>query len=85
MALRNVQRVTFSIPVIVVKKLSLSVPKNKRSKFVAEAIIKNLSSKTHEVITLEEVHAFWDNLANRSKRKTNKTAVELVREDRLSH
>jgi len=85
MALRNVKRITFSLPSVVIKKMELSVPKSKRSKFVAEAIIKNLSSKTHEVVTLEEVHEFWENLANKFKRKSNKTAVELVREDRLSH
>ncbi len=85
MALRNVKRVTFSIPAIVMKKLEISVPKNKRSRFVAEAITKNLSAQSHEVVTMEEIHEFWDNLANKYKRKSGKTAVELVREDRKSH
>lgn len=85
MALRNVQRVTFSLPTVLVKKMEQKIPKNKRSKFVAEAISKNLSVQSHEVVTMEEIQEFWENLAKRYKRKSKKTAVQLVREDRASH
>ncbi|MFA5829061.1 MAG: hypothetical protein WC843_00995 [Candidatus Gracilibacteria bacterium] len=83
MALKNVQRVTFSIPKTIIRKLEINIPKNKRSKFIAELIEKNLEKK--ETITLEEVSGFWDNIAKHYQPKIKKTAVELQREDRLSH
>ena len=83
MPLKNVRRVTFSIPKATILKMELVIPKSKRSKFVAEAIAKSLPQE--HGVTLEEVEKFWRDLAAKSPRKTNKTAVELVREDRLSH
>lgn len=83
MALKNVQRVTFSLPKTTFLKLEINIPKSKRSKFLADLIEKNITSK--EVVTYEEVDAFWTNLAQKCPNKTNKTAVELLREDRASH
>jgi len=83
MALKTVRRVTFSLPKTTVMKLELRIPKNKRSKFVAEAIEKTLVKP--EEVTLEEIHEFWTNLAKKCPRKSKKTAVQLVREDRNSH
>lgn len=45
--------------------------------------LKNL--KKEAKLTPQEEKAFWINLAQKTPRKTNKTAVELLREDRLSH
>lgn len=84
MASRNFKRVTFSLPKTTILKLEMSIPKNKRSKFVAELIDRKCKSKKEE-ITFEEYCKFWDDLAKNSSRKTNKTAAELVREDRQSH
>lgn len=83
MALRNVQRYTVSLPKTTVIKLEIAVPKNNRSKFIAEQIEKGLAKK--DIITLEDIHEIWSNLAKKYPRKTKKTAVELQREDRLSH
>ena len=83
MSLKNVKRVTFSLPKITVKKLELTIPKNKRSKFVAECIEKNLPGEGN--LTLEEIGRRWDELADMAPNKTKKSAVELVREDRQSH
>ena len=83
MALKNVERRTYSFPKTTILKFEMSIPKNKRSKFLADLIEKNVQRK--EAVSLEEVHQFWANLRKNSKRKTNKTAVELIREDRLSH
>lgn len=83
MALKNVQRVTFSLPTNTIRKLEITIPKNKRSKFIAGLIENNL--KNREMVTLESIHEFWKNLAAKCPRKTNKTAVDLVREDRKSH
>ncbi len=83
MALKNVKRITFSLPKTTLRKLEIHVPKNKRSKFIAQLIEKNFSKK--EIVTQEEVNEFWDNLAKKITRTTGKTAVELQREDRLSH
>lgn len=81
--LKNVQRITFSLPKTIIQKLEINVPKSKRSKYVADLIEKSLQNK--EMVTLEEIQEFWSNLAKSCPRKTNKTAVELQREDRLSH
>lgn len=81
MPLINFQRITFSLPKATVLKLELNVPKNKRSKFVASLIEKDLNDQLKE----EETHKFWSEMAKHYKPKTKKTAVELVREDRLSH
>jgi len=83
MGLKTVQRVTFSLPIVTVRKLEDSVPKNKRSKFLAELIEKNLPG--NELVTLEDIDRIWDELADSAPNKTNKTAVQLVREDRESH
>ena len=83
MALRNVSRVTFSLPKAIIIKMELNIPKNKRSKFVAESIEKNLAKK--DEMSLQEIHKIWDKLANMAPDKTKKTALEIQREDRLSH
>ena len=85
MALKTVKRSTFSLTKATLLKLEMSIPKSKRSKFVDESIIKNLSTQATKGVTLKEVTIYWKSLANRTKRKTNKSGVELVRADRLSH
>lgn len=86
MSLKTVQRVTFSLPKSTIKKLEAHVPKNKRSKFIAEIIEKNIPQKEKEV-TFEEVSDFWDRLADQYplKEPLNKSSEELIREDRSSH
>ncbi len=81
--MNNYKRVTFSIPKITYLKLEISIPKNKRSKFVAEAVEKKLSTK--QIVTYEEVSKLWDDLAKKFPNRSKKTAVELIREDRASH
>lgn len=85
MALKNVRRVTFSLPKVTLKKLEIAVPKNKRSKFIAEIIEKKLSNQQN--ITDNQTEKFWKDLAKKypDKISNKKTAVELVREDRASH
>ena len=83
MPLKTVKRVTFSLPKATILKLELRIPKNRRSKFVAEAIEKTLVEP--KKVTLEEIHEFWTNLARKCPNKSKKTAVQLVREDRNSH
>ena len=83
MALKNVKRYTISLPKTTIKKLEMNIPKNKRSKYIAELIEKNLSKK--EIVTLEEVEEFWHRLAKQSPDLTKKSALEMQREDRLSH
>ena len=83
MALKTVKRVTFSLPKATLIKLEMRVPKNRRSKFVAQSIENSLPGPKEK--TFEEVCRFWDDLANSVKRKNKKTAVEMQREDRLSH
>lgn len=83
MALKNVQRVTFSLPKGTILKLEMKIQKNKRSKYIAELIDENLSANGES--TLEDEILFWKRLAASAKNKTDKTAVELVREDRNSH
>gem|GEM_PF-2166200 len=84
MPLKTVKRVTFSLPKATLIKLELRVPKNKRSKFIAELIEQKCKAKKEE-ISFEAYCRKWDELAKKHIRKTNKTAVELVREDRESH
>lgn len=83
MALKNVQRVTFSLPKKVVLKLAMNIPKSKRSKFVADLIEKNMPQV--ETVSLEEIQEFWKNLGSRVPDKTKKTALQLQREGRLNH
>lgn len=83
MALKNVQRVTFSLPKITINILERKIPASKRSKFIAELIEKEL--RKSEMVTLEDIHEFWGNLAKQYKPKVKKSAVEMQREDRLSH
>jgi len=83
MALKSVRRVTFSLPKTILLKLEVSIPKNKRSKFVAESIEKNLNKG--KKTTLKEIHEFWSALAARVPDRSGKTALEMQREDRLSH
>ncbi len=83
MALKNVKRITFSLPKITIHKLELKIPASKRSKFVAELIEKELG--TSEIITQEDINEFWHNLAKEYNPKVRKSAVEMQREDRLSH
>lgn len=57
MALKNVRRVTFSLPKTTIYKLKISVPKNKRSRFVADLINKNIPEKEQDIKpTLAEIH-----------------------------
>lgn len=83
MALKTVKRVTFSLPKATLIKLELRIPKNKRSKFVAESIEKSLTKD--KKVTLKEIHEFWSRLADRIPDRSAKTALEMQREDRLSH
>jgi hypothetical protein len=80
MALKNVQRITFSLPKATVLNLEMKIPKNKRSKFLADLINNNLKRTT--AISLEEEIEFWERLSASAENKTEKTAVELLREDR---
>lgn len=86
MTLKTVKRITLSLPKSTIQKLEQNVPKSKRSKFVAEALEKQLFNKTQEV-TFEEVSNFWDTLAHKYplKEPLDKTSEELIREDRMSH
>jgi metal-responsive CopG/Arc/MetJ family transcriptional regulator len=84
MPLKNVKRVTFSLPKVTIMKLEIAVPKNKRSRFVAELIDTELSDKNGKSISQEDTDRFWDALAN-TPSCTKKTALELQREDRASH
>jgi metal-responsive CopG/Arc/MetJ family transcriptional regulator len=83
MALKNVQRYTISLPKTVVRILEINVPKNKRSKFIAELIEKNLISNKGP--SLEETQQFWIDFNNTYPDKNKKNALEMQREDRLSH
>lgn len=83
MALKSVQRVTFSLPKTTVLKLEMRIPKNKRSKFIAKIIEDGLDEKITG--TFKEYCDFWDNLAGSAIIKSNKSAVEIIREDRASH
>lgn len=83
MPLRTVQRVTFSLPKITIKKLEIAIPKSKRSKFISKAIEEKLAKKTE--ISLEETMKIWDELAGKHPYKGKKTAIEMIREDRASH
>jgi metal-responsive CopG/Arc/MetJ family transcriptional regulator len=83
MALKNVKRVTFSLPKATVIKLEMRVPKNKRSKFIAKIIDSGLDEK--KPMTFKEYCHFWDEIAGSALVKTRKTAVDLIREDRASH
>lgn len=88
MALRNVQRVTFSLPSVLVKKMEAAVPKNKRSKFVAQAIMKNIAAQKEGVISLEETRQYWENFwkkYNIQPSKKGESIVEWLRKDRDSH
>lgn len=88
MALRNVQRVTFSLPNVLVKKMEAAVPKNKRSKFVAQAIMKNIAAQKEGVISLEETRQYWENFRkkyNIQPAKKGESVVEWLRKDRDSH
>ncbi len=88
MALRNVQRVTFSLPNVLVKKMEAAVPKNKRSKFVAQAIMKNIAAQKEGVISLEETSQYWENFRkkyNIQPAKKGESVVEWLRKDRDSH
>lgn len=86
MALKTVKRVTISLPKSIIQKLEVQVPKNKRSKFIAEAVKKQLES-TQKEITLEEVNDFWEKLANKYplKEPLEESSEEMIRKDRMSH
>ena len=86
MALKTVKRVTISLPKSTVQKLELQVPKNKRSKFIADAVEKQLE-KTQKDVSLKEVNDFWRNLANEHplKEPLTETSEEMIRKDRMSH
>ena len=83
MPLKTVKRVTFSLPLVTVKKLEIAIPRKKRSKYVAQLLEAQFVKK--DEVTLKDIHDFWHNLAKRCPKKTGKTALELQREDRLSH
>lgn len=115
MTLKNVERVTFSLPKTIIVKLEMKIPKSKRSKFIADLIGKKLEEEFEEAFimvdgewqeifdvipdtksdsnysmedkyeTLDEVHEFWDGFRKKYKSKTDKSSLELIREDRASH
>ncbi len=83
MALKNVQRVTFSLPKSTIYKMEIKIPSSKRSKFIAHLIEKELQ-KT-KIVTAEDVNMLWDSFAEAYKPKKHQSALEMQREDRLSH
>ena len=86
--LKTVERVTISLPTVLVKKIKLQIPKNKRSKFIAEGIVINFARKQENTTTLAQTHQFWENFRKKHKiklAKNSKSIVELVRADRISH
>ena len=115
MALKNVERVTISLPKATIVKLEMKIPKNKRSSFIADLIEKRLHQEFEEAFimvdgewqeifdvipgtksdssysmedkyeTLEEIREFWDHFRKKYKPKTDKSSLELIREDRASH
>lgn len=86
MALKNVKRYTISLPKTVIVKLEARIPKSRRSKFIAATIAKELDSM-EEKITLEETERFWDELNEKYPllEPMDKSVVEMLREDRMSH
>ncbi len=86
MALKNVQRYTLSLPVTIVQKLEVRIPKSKRSKFIAEIIEKELAKKNTRV-TFEEIDNFWTQLNKKYplKKPVTQSTEEMIREDRMSH
>lgn len=80
--LQNVQRVTLSLPHAVIFQLETSIPKNKRSKFIADLIEKSLGELKRSP---EEVQTFWSSFAEKYPSQTTLSAQELVRNDRSSH
>lgn len=115
MALKNVERVTISLPKATIVKLEMKIPKSKRSKFIADLIDEKLHEESEEAFlmvdgqweeilditpdeknnsnysaedkyeTLEEIESFWENFRKKYKSKTDKSSLELIREDRASH
>lgn len=83
MALKNVERVTLSLPKITIRKLEISIPKSKRSKYIADLIERDL--KNRKSVSIEEIDSFWGNLAKQYRPEQKKSAVELQREERSSH
>jgi metal-responsive CopG/Arc/MetJ family transcriptional regulator len=83
MSAKNFQRVTFSFPKTTILRLEMAIPKNKRSKFIANLIEKNLEPERN--LTLEDIDRLITNITNKSSRKTKKSAVQLQREARLMH
>lgn len=85
----NFQRVTFSLPKQTILKLEIHVPKQKRSKFIAELIEKSFEEEAEKISnkfeTLEGIQEFFKEINKKYPNRTNKTAAELIREDRLSH
>lgn len=83
MALKNVQRVTFSLPIGTVLKLEMNIPKNRRSKFLAQILQEELDKMSAP--TLEQTREFWKNFREKHPCKLDKTVEEIIREDRASH
>ena len=83
MALKNVERITLSLPKVIIRKLEISIPKSKRSKYIAGLIEKDF--KNGETATMEVIDRFFGNLAKQYHPQSKKSAVESQRDDRLSH
>lgn len=83
------QRITFSLPKQTILKLEMNVPKQKRSKFIAELIEKSFAEEAEKIEkkfeTLEGIQEFFKEINKKYPNKLNKTAAELIREDRMSH
>lgn len=89
MALKNVKRVTYSLPIVSILAFEMNVEKNKRSKAIAELInekyLKKEKNSLVEEVTMKDINDFWADIAKHYKPKVRKSAVEMQREDRLSH
>lgn len=86
MALKNVRRVTFSLPKATIKKLEIAIPKSKRSKFIAEQIEKGLAGM-EKVTTVEDIDKFWGDFNKKYPflEPMDQSVVEMIRKDRMSH
>lgn len=75
------ERVTFSFPKATMQLLRLKVPKQNMSKFVAQAVQKQVKEQDDEVAEfMKELDELCTAIA--ANRKDNKSAVELIREIR---
>ena len=83
MALKKVQRVTFSLPKSTLVKLNIKIPKAKRSKYIASIIEKDL--ETIKSQSFSEAQKFWQDFRKKYPVKLEKSIEEIIREDHLKH